>query len=366
MSSNADDNRSGFKNSRIDLSQLGDDGWSRPLSGIPANPGPRRKVTAATASAASRGKHLDELFESRVHAATARRAVKQNRGQNRVWLFAGGLFMASVGGIAAAYYLVGPPMAMSAQGTSGVEYQAAQTSSLEVDSSVAATSSHFQGVPVSATMPGSTTDYSSETPVMVLPPADVQVEAADKPVAPAVSEHFAATEPVAAVPATTETEATVTDAAEIPIADQRQLEATAVESPEDTTIDQAQVAETAQSAETERMVRIEPTAVSEEIETKTNVNTATKPAAPGATGGQWVALPTEPAPAASPIETAAAEQQSGETGPVAGPAKSQQELFKEFQAYLEITGHKTSGNNEGQQELFNKFIRWSVEAPKGN
>lgn len=365
MSSNTDDNRNGFKNSRIDLSQLGDDRWNNPLSGNPANPGPRRKVTAATASATSRGRHLDELFESRVNAATARRAVKQNRGQNRVWLFAGGLFMASVGGIAAAYYLVGPPMAMSAQGTGGVEYQAAQTSSLEVDSNVAGTSSHFQGVPVSATMPAGTTDYTSETSVMVQPPADVQSEAdsvARDAVAPAVSDQVAATEPVATDAVTAETEAAETDSADVPVTAQRQLEAAAVETPADPT----PVAETPQSVETERMVRIVPTAVSEEAETRTNVNTAKKPVAPDTADGQWVALPTEPTPAAPPVETAAAEQQSGETEPVAGPAKSQQELFKEFQAYLESSGHKTVGNNEGQKELFNKFIRWSVEAPKGN
>lgn len=350
MSNNANDTRSGFKNSRIDLSQLGDDNWNKPLGGNPASPGPRRKALALSPKAASRGRHLDDLFESRVHAATARRAAKQKKGESGVWLFAGGLFVASVSGIAAAYYLVGPPMAMTAYGTDATGYQAAQTSSLEADSNIAGTSSHFQGVPVSVTMPASTTENTSAAPVMAQPPVEIQPDTdpvaetvARDPVAPPVT-----TEPVAADEVV---------AADDQPAQPQQNDVAAVETPVDA-VPKAEVVQT----ESERLVRIVPTAVSEEIETRTNVNTAKTPPAPAE---QWVAVPAETKPAA-PTEVAAAAQQSDETKPVAGPAKSQQELFKEFQQYLESSGHTAVGDSEGQKELFNKFIRWSVEAPKKN
>ena len=346
MSNNADDNRNGFKNSRIDLSQLGDDGWNKPLTGSPAKPGPRRKPAAlATPNAGSRRTHLDDLFESRVHAATARRAVKQNKGQNRVWLFAGGLFLASVGGIAAAYYLVGPPMAMSAYSTDEVLYQAEQTSSLEVDSNIAGTSSHFQGVTVSATMPDSTPGYASGSPVMAEPSANSQSDTdtvTRDPVAP----------PVSAQPAAADTIAAQGEAAE-----PQQNDVAAVDAPADA----APPTMTAQP-EPERMVRIVPTAVSEEVETRTNVSTA----ASDATSGQWIALPAETKPAAPSMVTAAAPQQPGASEPIVDPVKTQQELFKAFQEYLESTGHKVAGNSQSQEELFNKFIRWSMEAPKDN
>ncbi|MEP4315467.1 MAG: hypothetical protein ABJ350_18095 [Anderseniella sp.] len=353
MSNNENNARNGFKNSRIDLSQLGDDNWNKPLSGNPATPGPRRKAPALVASAGSRGRHLDDLFESRVHAATARRAAKQKKGESGVWLFAGGLFLASVSGIAAAYYLVGPPMAMSAYGPDVAGYQATQTTSLESDSNIAGTSSHFQGVPVSVTMPASTTESASDAPVMAQPSAGVQSDTdivtetvARDPVAPTIS-----TEPVAADEVV---------AVENQPAQPQENEVAAVAAPE-APVDIVPKTEAVQT-ESERMVRIVPTAVSEEIETKTNVNTAK---APDASAGQWVAVPTETKPVA-PSEVAAATQQSGETKPVAGPVKSQQELFKEFQEYLESSGHTAVGDNEGQEELFNKFIRWSVEAPKEN
>lgn len=353
MSNNADDSRSGFKNSRIDLSQLGDDSWNKPLTGSPATPGPRRKPAAvATPNAGNRRTHLDDLFESRVHAATARRAVKQNKGQNRVWLFAGGLFLASVGGIAAAYYLVGPPMAMSAYSTDEVLYQAKQTSSLEVDSNIAGTSSHFQGVTVSATMPDSTTGYASGSPVMAEPSANGQ-SATDTvtrdPVAPPVSAQPAAADTIAA---------------QGKAAAPQQNDVAAVDDAPADAIPQTMTAQ----PETERMVRIVPTAVSEEVETRTNVNTATAtaPAASDATSGQWIALPAEPKPAAPSMVTAAAPQQPGASDPIVDPVKTQQELFKAFQDYLESSGHKVAGNSESQEELFNKFIRWSMEAPKDN
>lgn len=350
MSNNTNDTRNGFKNSRIDLSQLGDDNWNKPLSGNSATPGPRRKAPALTTSAGSRGRHLDELFESRVHAATARRAAKQKKGESGVWLFAGGLFLASVSGIAAAYYLVGPPMAMSAYGPDVTGYQATQTSSLESDSNIAGTSSHFQGVPVSVTMPGNTTEITSEAPILAQPSAGIQSDStpvtdtvARDPVAPPVL-----TEPVAAEEVA---------AADNQPAQPQQNDVAAVEAPVDIVPKTTEAAQ----AENERMVRIVPTAVSEEIATKTNVNTAK---VPDPSAGQWVAVPAETKPTA-PSEVAAA-QQSGEIEPVAVPVKSQQELFKEFQEYLESSGHTAVGDDEGQKELFNKFIRWSVEAPKAN
>ncbi|MEO1160430.1 MAG: hypothetical protein AAFW74_08215 [Pseudomonadota bacterium] len=355
MSNNTNDNRSGFKNSRIDLSQLGDDTWNKPLAGDPGKPGPRRKPAAAGQTAASRRANLDDVFESRVHAATTRRAVKQNSGQNRVWLFAGGLFLASVGGVAAAYYLVGPPMAISAYNTNGTEAQAAQTSSLEVDGNAAGTSSHFQGVPVSASASSETPDYSSASSVMVQPPADAQSGAETPsgtdtvtrtPVAPPIFEQPAPADTIAVKVETTET---------------LQDELAAVEPPA-APVPEAEAAQT----ESERMVHIVPTAVSEEVETKTNVNAAKVPAASDAENGQWVALPPEAKTAGPSVVTAAASQQPDETAPVADQVKSQQELFKAFQQYLESSGHTVTGNNQGQEELFNKFIRWSVEAPKKN
>lgn len=349
MSNNTDDNRNGFKNSRIDLSQLGDDSWNKPFAGNPATPGPRKRATATAPVAGGRRTNLDDVFESRVHAATARRTVKQNRGQNRVWLFAGGLFLASVGGIAAAYYLVGPPMAMSSYGTNGAGYQAAQTSSLEVEGNVVGTSSHFQGVPVSATMPSETPDYTSGASVMAQPAAGDQPDtgiATRDPVALTLSGQPTATDAIAVTIQTSESQ---------------QNEVAAIEPPADA----ASQTVTAQP-ETQRMVRVVPTAVSKELQTKTNVNAAKAPSTPDASAGQWVALPAETKPAVPPQVTAAASQQSGESDPAAGPVKTQQELFKAFQDYLESSGHTSTGNDQDQEALFNKFIRWSVEAPKGN
>lgn len=364
MSNNENDTRNGFKNSRIDLSQLGDDNWNKPLSGSPSTSGPRRKAPALAANAGSRGRHLDELFESRVHAATARRAAKQKKGESGVWLFAGGLFLASVSGIAAAYYLVGPPMAMTAYGTdyetNATGYEAAQTSSLESDSNIAGTSSHFQGVPVSVTLPGTITEDESAVPVIAQPPA-VNLPATE-PVIDIVSRDPVA--PPATEPAVAEEVAAAEEvvAADDKPAQPQQDEVAAVEAPVETAPETTEAAQT----ESERMVRIVPTAVSEEVETKTNVNTAKTPPAADASDGQWVAVPAETKPAAPSDVTAAAAQQSGETKPMADPVKSQQELFKEFQEYLESSGHTAVGDNEGQKELFNKFIRWSVEAPKSN
>lgn len=350
MSNNTDDSRNGFKNSRIDLSQLGDDSWNKPFAGNPATPGPRKRATPTAPVAGGRRTNLDDVFESRVHAATARRTVKQNRGQNRVWLFAGGLFLASVGGIAAAYYLVGPPMAMSSYGTDAVEYQAAQTSSPEVDSNVVGTSSHFQGVPVSATMPSETPDYSSGASAMVQAPAADNQSGADTamrdPVEPSFSEKPAEVDVIAVTNQTSE-----------PVQnDVAVIEPPAAATPQTVTA----------KPETERMVHIVPTAVSKELQTKTNVNAAKAPAAPDASAGQWVALPAETKPAAPAMVTAATSQQSSEANPVVAPVKTQAELFKAFQEYLESSGHTATGNDQSQQALFNKFIRWSVEVQKEN
>lgn len=348
MSNNRDDSRNGFKNSRIDLSQLGDDTWSKPMGRHAAAAGPRRKPGTTASLPATQRTHLDELFESRVRAAAARRSVKQSRGQNRVWMFAGGLFLASVGGVAAAYYLVGPPVAMTADSTYGADYQAAQTSSLEVDDSIAGTSSHFQGKPVLATVPSSPTEDVPDVPVAAQAAAD----------SPPASE-LVARDPVAPQPAE---QTAAADAADVPVEpkepEQKQLAATeppVVAAPEPVKVE----------PEVERMVRIVPTAVSDEVKTRTNVN-ASKDA--GASDGQWLAVPSadKPAAAASPVATAAATQQSGETKPAVENVKSQEELFKAFQAYLKSRGHAATGDDENQEALFDKFMLWSVEALKEN
>ncbi len=221
----------------------------------------------------------------------------------------------------------------------------AQTSSPENDNNIVGTSSHFQGVPVSATMPGSTADYTSGATVMAQSPANSQSDTdtvTRDPVAPSISRQ-----PAAADATTAESQA----------ADTSQNDVAAIEIPAN-----ASPQAVAAQPETERMVRIVPTAVSEEVETRTNVNTAKAPAASDATSGQWVALPAETKPAAPSVVTAAAPQQSG----VSDPVKTQQELFKAFQEYLESSGHTATGNEESQEALFNKFIRWSVEAQKEN
>lgn len=311
--------------------------------------------------ASNRRTKLDDLFETRVHAATGRRAAKQNKGHNRVLLFAGGLFLASVGGIAAAYYLVGPPMALSSYNTDAAGLTSGQPSSLEVDSNTVGTSSHFiQGIPASTKMSGNATDYLPGAPAMVQPPAAYDqtdtVSVTRDPVAPSIAEQ-----PVAnAVPAQSKS------------AEPQQNDVTAVitEEPADTlakTVVAQPETERAAQPETERMVRIVPTAVSEEVETKTNVNASKAPATSGGSAGQWVALPAETRPAAPSAVTAAAPQKSSPSDPVVGDSvKTQQELFKAFQTYLESSGHTVTGDNQGQEELFNKFIRWSMEAPKEN
>ena len=350
MSNDRDDSRNGFKNSRIDLSQLGDDTWNKPMGRNSTTPGPRRKPGTTGSLPAVQRTHLDELFESRVRAAAARRSVKQSRGQNRVWMFAGGLFLASVGGVAAAYYLVGPPMAMTAYSTEGADYQAAQTSSLEVDENIAGTSSHFQGVPVLATVPDKSADDVADVTAAAQPAADEQLAA-----------EVVSRDPVAP-PSTGEAVAANTAPVANQTAEPQQEQLTAVEPP----AAQAEPEPVTAQPEAERMVQIVPTAVSDEVKTRTNVNASQEADASGASDGQWLALPPENKPAAQPVVTAAAKQQSNETKPVDGPVKSQQELFKAFQAYLKSTGHTTTGDRKDQEALFDKFMSWSVEALKDN
>lgn len=349
MSNNKNDGRNGFKSSRIDLSQLGDDTWNKPMGRNPVSPGPRRRTAQSAPIAPDQRTHLDDLFESRVKAAAARRSVKQSRGQNRVWMFAGGLFLASVGGVAAAYYLVGPPMAATAYSTDGADYQAAQTSSLEVDGNIAGTSSHFQGVPVQASVTAEPEDDVTQVAVTAPASADKQFD-----------EETLVGAPVAAPSDTqVETAEPVLVVNEPP--QPKQADPTAAE-PE--TADATQPAEA--PAEKERMVHIVPTSVSDEVKTKTNVNASQSAGRSESAVGQWVALPPETKPAAPSLVTAAATQQSNETKPVNGPVKTQQELFEAFQAYLKSSGHRATGDQENQEALFNKFMRWSVEAPKEN
>jgi len=351
MSNDRDDSRNGFKNSRIDLSQLGDDTWSKPVRRHAAAPGPRRKPGATASLPAMQRTHLDELFESRVRAAAARRTVKQSRRQNRVWMFAGGLFLASVGGVAAAYYLVGPPMATTAQVMEGADYQAAQTSSLEADQNIAGTSSHFQGKPVLAAAPGTPTDDDPEVSVAAQPAADNSAAsdvATRDLVAPPAAGQVLAADPVDVLDAPKQAEQQPMAVTEAPVTEEPEQPVSA-------------------QPEAERMVRIVPTAVSDEVKTKTNVNASKDADASGASDGQWLALPSaEKQPAASPVVTAAATRQSNETKPADGPVKSQQELFEAFQVYLKSTGQTATGNAEDQEALFDKFMSWSVEALKDN
>ena len=352
MSKNAGDSRNGFKNSRIDLSQLGDDSWSKPMGRKPGMAGPRRRPGATASVPAPQRTHLDELFESRVRAAAARRSVKQSRGQGRVWMFAGGLFVASVSGVAAAYYLVGPPMAMTAQGPEVAGYQAAQTSSLQAEGNIAQTSSHFQGTPVLITAPEKPADDGAATAAAVQTSsaeeqADTVNEARD-PVAPP------STEPVVAADATGSTD-------EAPQPEQEEVAAMAPPEAEDSLPAAAEP-----EPEPETLVQILPTAVSDELKPKTNVNATKAADAAAGSDGPWLAVPSPDKPAAQPVVTAAASQQSDEAKPAGEAVKSQEELFKAFQAYLKTSGHRATGNDENQQELFDKFMRWSVEARKSN
>ena len=93
------------------------------------------------------------------------------------------------------------------------------------------------------------------------------------------------------------------------------------------------------------------------------MNTSETTEAVGGADGQWLAVPAEQ----EPVVTAAAEPaQPADIKPDSKPVKTQQELFKAFQAYLESSGHSKTGNDENQEALFDKFMLWSVEALKDN
>lgn len=357
MTNNANDSGNGFKNSRIDLSQLGDDNWNKSFTGKSAAPGAPKRRAAKITGESDQPASLDDLFESRVHAATAERAVNQNRGQSRIWLFAGGLFLASLGGIAAAYYLVGPPMVLSAYGPAVAGTGKVETTSLLVENNVEdKTSSHFQGVTIAATLPASApietngpSHTSPDVSLILPPPAGIQSGSeivVQEPVAPDLS-------------------AQQTEVATIASTDQKSETDLNIETVIEPTLDVSSEPKTVDAAN-ERMVHIVPTAVSGEIETKTNVNVSKVPSAPRKTIGQWLAVPADTELAAPSTVTAAASHQSTKAKPADGPDKTQQELFKSFQAYLESTGHAETIDHPGQKALFNKFIRWSVEAPIGN
>jgi len=292
-----------------------------------------------------------------VHAATAGRAVKQNRGQSRIWLFGGGLFLASLGGIAAAYYLVGPPIATSAYGPGVAGTGKLETSSLLIENNAAIqTSAIFEKGTTAATVPASITVVASDPsrgnphgPSVVLPPVDIQVTSEtvmQEPVAP----DLPAQKPVVAAVASSEQQSESDQNFEA--AGESAHESSSEPGKGDTV--------------NERMVHIVPTAVSGEVETRTNVNVSKTPTTPRKTIGQWLSVPAEIELATPPTITAAASQQSTEAKPADRPVKTQQELFKSFQAYLESTGNAETIDHAGQKALFNKFIRWSVEAPLGN
>ena len=65
-------------------------------------------------------------------------------------------------------------------------------------------------------------------------------------------------------------------------------------------------------------------------------------------------------------ETDAASRQGNNSRDMIPPVKTQQELFRSFQSYLESTGNAEITDHQTQEELFRKFIRWSVESPPAN
>ena len=357
MSTNANDGGNGFKNGRIDISQLGDDNWNKPFTGKPAAPGAPRRRGANISGQTGQPSGPDDLLASRVQAATARRAVNRNRGQSRIWLLAGGLVLASLGGLAAAYYLVGPPMAVSAYGPGDAGTGKLETTSLLLENNVEdRTGSHLQAVSIAATVPASTPMASGvpaqtapETPFVLPAPAGIEPRGeivVQEPVAPELPEQQEETETIGDGDQESETGQTI--------------EAALEPAPE------ASSDSSTENSGYERLVQIVPAAVSGEVETKTNVNVSTDPSVPRKTIGQWLAVPADTGLATPSTVTAAAAQQSTRAMPADGAIKTQEELFESFQAYLESTGHAGTINHPGRKALFNKFIRWSVEVPIGN
>jgi hypothetical protein len=358
MSIKSNDGGNGFKNSRIDLSQLGDDNWNKSFAGKSAAPDLSDRRRARTRGERTQPANLEDLFESRVQAATAERAVNQNRGQSRIWLFAGGLLVASLGGIAAAYYLVGPPAATSAYEPGLAGTGKLDTASLLVDNTIEdSASSHFQGVAIAANVSASSPVESNEpsqgssSDASLAAPPQVNLQSASETVLqkPAPSE-VSGLEVEVATPASSDKEPEIDKSVVAPV------EQTPVLSSEPEKV----------AVESEQLVHIAPAAGSGETETKTNVNISKDPTAPRKTIGQWLAVPADTGLGGPSVVTAATSQQSTQTRPSTEPVKTQQELFRSFQAYLEITGYAETIDQPGQKALFKKFIRWSMEAPAGN
>lgn len=357
MSNNSNDGGNGFKGSRIDLSQLGNENWNDTFRSRPAGQGEAPKRASRPPGETEQPVSRDDLFNSRVYAATAARAIKQNRGQSRIWLFASGLFLASIGGIAAAYYLVGPPMALTTYAPEIVENGKLETTSLLAEQNVEdQTISHFRGVTIAAAAPAPPTVDASD------PLPDSSEALSRNPL------------PVDTMPKSeTEMHETITPELQTPKpgiatspADKRTVETDPNIVPAVEPVAEVSSEPGIEDNSTDKIVRIVPTAVTGGVETRTNVNVARTPAKPRKTIGQWLSVPADIELTQPPKVTAAASQQSTGAKPAAGAVKTRQELFKSFQAYLESTGNAETIDLPGQKALFNKFIRWSVEAPVEN
>ena len=343
MSNKSNDGGNGFKNSRIDLSQLGNDNWSKSFTGRSPAPGMPKSRSATVPGERNRAAKLEDLFENRVHAAIAERSVKQNRRQGRIWFFAGGLFLASLGGIAAAYYLVGPV----ASGGDKLQRSSLLVENQEISRIQSVTV--VSNVSTSAPVESGEQTHSSDAPILATPPSGIQTT--DRIVLQETARVIGAARNVEAASVASPQQVSEADQYIEPV-----TEKTPDGSSEPKTVSQV----------SERMVRIVPTAVSGESETKTNVVVSKVPTVGRKTIGQWLAVPEENGLDTLSLSTAATSQQATMAKPADPPVKTQQELFKLFQAYLEREGYAETIDHPGQKALFNKFIRWSVEAPTGN
>lgn len=312
--------------------------------------------SAGMAGEHSRAAKLDHLFESRVQAATAESAVSQNRGQGRIWLFAGGLFLASLGGIAAAYHLVGPPAANPVSGSVVGNHEKLATASLIIETGAESEAvAQLPGLDIVTNVSASppigldAPAHSSDTASLATSPASMRItdETSSREAAP----PDLPAQKVETVDFTPDDEASQTDPGSAAVAEP--------------TPDVSPVKETV-TGTSERMVHIVAAAVSGETEVKTNVNVSKVPGTARKSIGQWLAVPAETGLSDRTLVTAATSQQATEAKPAETPVKTQQELFRSFQAYLESTGNAAIIDQSAQKELFNKFIRWSVEGPGGD
>ncbi len=320
MSSNANGTGNGSKSSRIDISQIGDDNWNKSFTAKAAAPGAPARRGANTAGQTGQPASPDALLAGRVQATAARRAVNRNRGQGRIWLLAGALLLASLGGIAAAYYLVGAPMAVSAYGPGVAGTGKLEATSLLLENNAEdRTGAHLQTVTIAATVPasapaepGGPAHTSLEKPLdLPAPPPGIEPRGEtvlQEPVAPEFPEQQEATETLADADRKSETD--------------QAIEAAMEPAPE------ASSASDTANPENERLVQIVPAAQAGEAASRTNVNVSGTPPVPRKTIGQWLAVPAETGLAAPPEETAAAAQQSTRAMPASGTVKTQEELFE--------------------------------------